>query len=158
MRRMSHSDPKTSHGSHEQSQQWRWWVTVVMIPTQMSHSGTIPGPRSGHGTGQYPGSCNQIRSTLFALGPLPALHQMRGPTKRHRAPECAPRPSGHRSGTSCAHISPRCGGRSITGNNEKKRLLLPVTWYLCPFLHISTYYWPTPKTGRQPEAGDPFSG
>jgi len=127
-----------------------------MIPTQMSHSGTIPGPRSGHGTGQYPGSCNQIRSTLFALGPLPALHQMRGPTKRHRAPERASRPSGHRSGTSCAHISPRCGGRSITGNNEKKRLLLPVTRYLCPFLPISTYYKPTQKRVASP--GDPFSG
>ena len=73
------------------------------------------------------------------------MNQMRGLEQRRRAPERAPRPSGHRSGTSCAHISPRYAGRSIIGNKEKIIQLLPISTCYGWLLLITTYYWPTWK-------------
>ena len=43
-------------------------------------------------------------------GPLLARNQMWGPGQRRRALERTPRPSAHRQGTRCAHISTRCAG------------------------------------------------
>ena len=42
--------------------------------------------------------------------PILSRNQMRGPVQRRRAPKRALRPSDHRSGTSCAHISARYAG------------------------------------------------
>ena len=72
--------------------------------------------------------------------------------------EGAPRPSGHRSGTSCAHILRRYAGRSITvcklANYCLFRLIIA---YYCSFPRNSTYYRPSRKRVYS-QSVDPFSG
>ena len=82
--------------------------------------------------------CLSSKQTGSACGvPLVAWNQMWGPEQRRRALERAPRPSGHKPGTCCAHIyRPGAQGRSIMGNNVKNWLLLPILTCYCLFLPI----------------------
>ena len=104
--RMRMSQGWTSHGSNKQSPQSREWVTAVMNLTRMSYDGNIMMMSAIvwyqpllQANLVYP-----LRAGSAYGVPLLAPNQMRGPAQRHRAQERASHPSGHRSGSSCAHI------------------------------------------------------
>ena len=102
---------------------------VVTVPTQMSHGGnTVPTPMSQGGNMQDTSASAASKHGppssrwVSMLGPPTCLEPDAGSSKLSTgslAPERAQRPSDHRSGTSCAHISPTYTGRSIIGKDVK---------------------------------------
>ena len=71
--------------------------------------------------------------------PLLARNQMRDPEQRRRAPQRAPRRSGHRPVTSYSHISARYAWDICVCEYR------PINAYCYVLLRITTYYWPTKK-------------
>ena len=123
----SHGTVTSSHDSHvDESLQSRGLVSTVTNPTLMSHGWNKQGPQAGLVPVPQQ-QANPLRTGSACGVPLLARNQMWGPEQRRRALERAPRPSGHKPGTCCAHIyRPGAQGRSIMGNNVKNWLLLPI--------------------------------
>ena len=107
----SHGTVASSHDSHvDESRQSRTRRGLVTAGTSqcLSCKQSAPVPQL---------QANPLRTGSACGVPLLARNQMWGPEQRHRALERALRPSGHRPGTSCAHISAtgRCAGEVCNG-------------------------------------------
>ena len=132
--RMLMSHGGTSHGSHEHSRQSRGRVMTVTNPTWISHGWNKSGPWYSASAASKPLRAGQHAGSPYLCGTRCGVQNSVTELRN-----LAHGPSCHRSGTCCAHISPRYAGRSIIGDNGKISQLLPISTNCCLFLIISTY-------------------